>query len=264
MAYFTMGYWVLGLAMVVSLAGVLVGFACVRQSTMSITTHFRLVWLVAASVSIGGVGVWLAVFVNMLGVAPPDGTARYDLLRTVGGAVLAIASILAGLLLAGRQPRTGKLMLAAVVSGLGLGLTHLLAVAAIRVQGSIDVAAGASIGVLIVAIVIAAAMLWAPLGLRSAGLLTATAAAIALAVTGMHYLGLIGLALHADKAALPPSGEDLFTLFVPVFVLGTLSLAVPITAVLVSPDRTGRMVRSRATAARSRGTEQARTPSPIG
>ncbi|WP_019932785.1 MHYT domain-containing protein [Nocardia sp. BMG111209] len=265
MTYFTMGYWVLGLAIVVSLAGAVVGFACVRQSTMSVTAHFRMVWLVAGSVSIGGVGIWLAVYVNMLGMGAPTGVVRYDLTRTVGSAILAIVSILAGLLLAGREVRSGKLITASVVTGVGIGVTHYLALGAIRVQGSVQVSVAATIEVLVAAIVIAVGVLWVSLRIYSIGLLTAAAAVVALAVTGMHYLGMFGVGVHVDKATAPPTGEDLFTLFVPVFVLGTLSLAVPITAVLVAPDRTARvMAKARSTTPPPRPRKPSRTPTPIG
>ncbi|MFF0489856.1 hypothetical protein ACFYTQ_12640 [Nocardia sp. NPDC004068] len=78
MSYFAMGLWVQVLSLGVSAAGALVGLACVRQSMMSVTAKFRLVWLTAAAVSIGAVGTWLAVYVTMLGVDVSRGVIRYS------------------------------------------------------------------------------------------------------------------------------------------------------------------------------------------
>ncbi len=102
MTYFALGYWVLGLALGVSASGALIGLACIRQSTLSVTARFRLVWQAAAAVSIGSVGIWLAMYVTMLGVGVPKGALSYDLPRTAAAALLAGASIMAGLLAAGK------------------------------------------------------------------------------------------------------------------------------------------------------------------
>ncbi|KZM70593.1 MHYT domain-containing protein [Nocardia terpenica] len=237
MTYFALGYWVLGLALGVSASGALIGLACIRQSTLSVTARFRLVWQAAAAVSIGSVGIWLAMYVTMLGVGVPKGALSYDLPRTAAAALLAGASIMAGLLAAGKTLHPVRLAGGGVLAGLGIGLMHYLALTAIQVQGSVTINALSAITVIVLAIVIATATLWATLRLRSLAALTGVAVAFALATAGMHYLGLAGVSLHLDSAAPRPAGEDLFTLFVPVFVLGTLSLAVPITAVLVAPDR---------------------------
>lgn len=239
MNYFTMGYWVLGLALGVSAAGAVVGLACVRQSTLSVTARFRMVWLTAAAVSIGGVGTWLAVYVTMLGIGVSTGEIRYDIARMVVATVVAVAGVLAGLVITGKVSTIVRVVTGGVVMGLGIGIMHLLAMGAIRVQGSVDVNIWMSLAAGALAIVASIGLLWATT--RFAAMLPLAGAAVlyAVAVTAVHYLGQAGVHVHLDTAVGQPGGDDLFTLFVPVFVVGTLSLAVPITAVLVAPDRTG-------------------------
>ncbi|MFF0453570.1 MHYT domain-containing protein [Nocardia africana] len=239
MNYFTMGYWVLGLALGVSAAGAVVGLACVRQSTLSVTARFRMVWLTAAAVSIGGVGTWLAVYVTMLGVGVSAGEIRYDIARMVVATAIAVAAVLAGLVITGKVSTLVRVISGGVVMGLGIGIMHLLAMGAIRVQGSVDVNIWMSLGAGALAVAASIGVLWATTRFGTMLPLAGAAVLYALAVTAIHYLGQAGVHVHLDTAAGQPDGDDLFTLFVPVFVVGTLSLAVPITAVLVAPDRTG-------------------------
>ncbi|MBF6245308.1 hypothetical protein IU471_17235 [Nocardia elegans] len=239
MNYFTMGYWVLGLALGVSAAGAVVGLACVRQSTLSVTARFRMVWLTAAAVSIGGVGTWLAVYVTMLGIGVSTGEIRYDIARMVVATVVAVAGVLAGLVITGKVSTIVRVVTGGVVMGLGIGIMHLLAMGAIRVQGSVDVNIWMSLAAGALAIAASIGLLWATTRFGTMLPLAGAAVLYAVAVTAVHYLGQAGVHVHLDNAVGQPDGDDLFTLFVPVFVVGTLSLAVPITAVLVAPDRTG-------------------------
>ncbi|PSR60695.1 MULTISPECIES: MHYT domain-containing protein [Nocardia] len=239
MNYFTMGYWVLGLALGVSAAGAVVGLACVRQSTLSVTARFRMVWLTAAAVSIGGVGTWLAVYVTMLGIGVSTGEIRYDIARMVVATVVAVAGVLAGLVITGKVSTIVRVVTGGVVMGLGIGIMHLLAMGAIRVQGSVDVNIWMSLAAGALGIAASIGLLWATTRFGTMLPLAGAAVLYAVAVTAVHYLGQAGVHVHLDNAVGQPDGDDLFTLFVPVFVVGTLSLAVPITAVLVAPDRTG-------------------------
>ncbi|MEV5651236.1 hypothetical protein AB0L57_23555 [Nocardia sp. NPDC052254] len=271
MNYFTMGYWVLGLAIGIAAVGALVGLACIRQSTMSVTAKFRMVWLTAASVSIGGVSTWLAVYVTLLGVGVSTGEIRYDLTRMVVSAVITVVAVLAGLLIAGQAGSLPRIIGGGVVMGLGIGVMHMLAMGAVRVQGSAEVNVWLSVSAGALAILTSIGLLWATTHIRAILILAGVAVLYALAITGVHYLGQAGLHVRPDAAAGMPDGDDLFALFVPVFVTGTLSLAVPITAVLVAPDRTG-TTRSRQAAKAAKGTgpksaparPSGRTPQPVG
>lgn len=235
-----MGYWVLGLSVLVAAAGALVGFTCVRQSKKSVTSRFRTVWLTAAAVSMGAIGVWLAVFVSMLGVKGPGGAVfRYDVPRMLGAAVLAGLAVFAGLIFLGQRMQWPRLIGSSLAMTVGLALTMYVGMDAIQVRGTVALNWAPIIGSIALLGLTAGIALWFVLHSWPLPALAGGAVVFGLAVIGSHYLWLAGLDIHVDSRISVPDGEDLFTFLVPMFVVGTLSLAVPITAVLVAPDRRG-------------------------
>ncbi|WP_153803842.1 hypothetical protein [Nocardia sp. SYP-A9097] len=237
MIYFSMGYWVIGLALIVSVAGASCGLACIRQSTKSVTARFRLLWLFVAASSIGGVGVALSVFVSMLGFGVKGTTLRYDTTMTTLFSALSGLTVFAALVIAGKTLNWFRLIAGALVMAAGLGTVHLLLLAAIRVQGSTERGLVSIIAVYVIAAVASALMLWFSMWAKTVPVLMVGSLAYAVMVTGMHYAGLTGLQVHVNSAAAIPDGTELFDFFVPFFVIGTLSLTIPITAILVAPDR---------------------------
>src|SRR5690606_17992849 len=233
-----MGCWVLGLAALVSVVGALVDLICVRQSTESVTQKFRLVWQVAAAVCLGGVGTWLAVFVSMLGVAPTDdGLIRYESARLITAGVIAVAAVLGGLLSLGSQADLPRLGIAGAVMGLGTSVMLYVAMDGIHVRGSVSSAWWAVILAAVIAVAIATATLWFVVRRAPIRVLIAASVLFAVGTLGMHYVRLAGMDIALDESVGRPPGDDLFGFLVPMFVIGMLSLAVPITAVLVAPDR---------------------------
>ncbi|GAB2560829.1 MHYT domain-containing protein [Nocardia heshunensis] len=237
MIYFSMGYWVLLLALIVSFAGAACGLACIRQSTKSVTQKFRLVWLFVASISIGGVGVAMPIFVSMLGFDVKGSQLRYDNLSITLFSVVAAATVLIAMLLNGKRLVWWRLLVGAALMSLGFGGVHQLLLSAIRIQGSVDQSLVSTVAVYVIAFVLSALTLWFSLWVSSVPLVLLGALVYAILVTGMHYAGLTGLQVHLDPTRAQPQGNVLFNFFVPFFIVGTLSLAIPITAILVAPDR---------------------------
>ncbi len=232
-----MGYWVIGLALIVSVAGASCGFACIRQSTKSVTARFRLVWVFVAASSIGGVGVAMPVFITMLGFEMRGGQLRYDTVLTTVFTVLSGVAVLAALVIAGRSVNWIRLGIGAVVMAAGIGTAHLLLLSGIQVQGSTDRSVVSLVAVYVIALALSALMLWFSLTARSVPILMAGAVAYAILVLGMHYAGLTGLEVHLNGTAATPEGQALFDFFVPFFIVGSMALTIPITAILVAPDR---------------------------
>ncbi|SLH06470.1 MHYT domain (predicted integral membrane sensor domain) [Mycobacteroides abscessus subsp. abscessus] len=57
------------------------------------------------------------------------------------------------------------------------------------------------------------------------------------AVVGMHYTGMAAVSVTVDQSIPVPEGAEVFSFLFPVFVMGLLGLAVPITVLLISdPD----------------------------
>jgi NO-binding membrane sensor protein with MHYT domain len=176
----------------------------------------------------------------MLGVGVHTGEIRYDLLPMVLAAVASMVTVLGALLVAGRVPTTLRLILGGLIAGLGAGLAHFLGMSSVGVQGSVQLNIALAAAAAAVGVVSMSTLLWGASRLDNMFTLTGVALLFAITINVMHYIGLAGVQVHLDPMAVQPSGRDLFTLFVPVFVLGTLSMAIPITAVLVAPDRSGR------------------------
>lgn len=237
MIYFSMGYWILALAAIVSASGAAVGLACIRQSTKSVTARFRYVWLFVAASSIGGVGVAMPIFVLMLGVGAKGSLIRYDNASIIAFSTMSGLAVLAALIVVGRTLNRVRLALGTVIMAAGLGGIEVLMLSAMRVQGSVERNPLAFLAVFAIALLLSAATLWFTLTVKSQLVLVGGALLYALAVIGMNYSGLAGLSFTVDPEAAAPPGIDLFTWFVPTFIVGTLALAIPITAILVAPDR---------------------------
>ncbi|WP_406266345.1 hypothetical protein OH799_20075 [Nocardia sp. NBC_00881] len=232
---FAMGYWLVVLSLGISLLGALVGLACVAHAARS--AQFRLVWLASAAVSLGGVGVWLATSVAMLGLKVPGSAIRYDSGRLVAAMVVSIVTVFATLLIIGRSLRLPLLFPGGLVLGLGIGLTHYLGIGSIEIQGSVGVTMWLATISAVIAVITATATLWSFQALRLPLARTVTLLLFGVGVAATYYTALAALHFDVDRSANVPSGVELFDFVFPMFVIGLLALAVPISAVLIAPDR---------------------------
>lgn len=232
---FDLGVWVAGLAVAISVLGAVVGFACIVHSVRS--HRFRLVWLTAAAVSIGGIGIWLATAVPLLGLDVSRTVLRYDVAYQVAALLVAFGSVLAALLLIGRGFKLPLLLAGGLVLGLGTATTLYLELGSISVQGSVDIAPALAAVAAVVAVLVCTGTLWAFQALRGRPARAATTLLFGLGIAGVYYLGLSALEFEVDPTAVAPEGLELFDFVFPMFVVGLLSLTIPISAVLIAPDR---------------------------
>lgn len=234
--HFEMGVWLLFLAYVTSFTGAAIGLTCTLHSRQAPTNTVRMAWLVLASLSIGGVGIWLMHFIAMLGFDTPGSPVRYDIGRTAISAVLSIGAVFLGLVVFGVRTRFSlwRLLLAGLITGLAVNLMHYTGMWAVQVQGTITyepLAVWLSIGIAIVA---ATAAFWFTVLIEHPGLRVLAGLVMGLAVTGMHYTGMAAVQVTIDENAPSPGGAEVFTFLFPVFVLSVVALAVPIYAVLMA------------------------------
>ncbi|MDJ0392986.1 MHYT domain-containing protein [Rhodococcus sp. G-MC3] len=233
MQHFSMGIWLVFLAYIVSVVGCVVGLACTRQSAVAPTERGRFGWLVMAAVSIGGIGIWMMHFIAMLGFSVDSSVARYNILWTVLSALLAIGATLVGLLTIGRRVNVWTLLLGGVVMGIAVNVMHYTGMNAIRIQGSVSYDTRLVAVSVAIAVVAGTLSLWFTLVLQKPLLLLTAGLVLGVAVVGMHYTGMAAVSVNVDPAAPVPSGIEVFNLLFPVFVIGLLALAVPITALFV-------------------------------
>jgi NO-binding membrane sensor protein with MHYT domain len=237
MHHFDMGLWLLFLAYIVSVTGSVVGLACTRLSAAASDERTRLRWLAMASIAIGGVAIWLMHFIAMLGFAIPNSAVRYNLGWTVASAALSISAVFVGLITIGRTLDVRRLIAGGVITGLAVALMHYTGMWAMQIQGQIAYDKGLVALSIVIAVVAATAALWFTLVLESPVLRFGAGLIMGVAVVGMHYTGMAAVRVTVDPTAPVPGGPEVFSFLFPVFVIGLLALAVPITAVMLSSDR---------------------------
>jgi NO-binding membrane sensor protein with MHYT domain len=235
--HFAMGVWLLFLAYIVSVTGSVVGLACTRHSAAASDARDRMRWLAMAAIAIGGVAIWLMHFIAMLGFAIPDSAVRYHLGWTVASAVLSISAVFVGLITIGRTVHLPRLIAGGVITGLAVALMHYTGMWAVQIQGTVAYDKGLVALSILIAVVAATAALWFTLVLESPVLRFVAGLVMGVAVVGMHYTGMAAVRVTVDHAAPVPGGPEVFSFLFPVFVIGLLALAVPITAVMLAPDR---------------------------
>ncbi|MCZ8377408.1 signal protein [Mycobacterium sp. CPCC 205372] len=237
--HFGMGIWLLFLAYIVSVSGSVVGLACTRCSAAAPDNRSRLRWLAMASIAIGGVGIWLMHFIAMLGFAIPSSVVRYHLGWTIASAVLSISAVFIGLLTIGRTVHLPRLVAGGVITGLAVAGMHYTGMWALQMQGAMAYDRTLVALSIVIAVVAATAALWFTLVLESPALRFVAGLVMGVAVVGMHYTGMAAVRVTVDHAAPVPAGPEVFSFLFPVFVIGLLALAVPITAVMMASDRAG-------------------------
>ncbi|MEU1550363.1 MHYT domain-containing protein [Nocardia sp. NPDC005745] len=232
---FALGYWMIALSLGISVLGAVVGLACIVHGARSV--QFRLVWLVSAAISLGGVGAWLATSVAMLGLKVPGSAMRYDPGRLIAALVVSIAAVFAALLIIGRTPRLTLLLPGGLVLGLGIGVTHYLGIGSLEIQGSVGVTTWLAAVSAVIGVITATATLWLFQTMRFPLARAATVLLFGVGVSATYYTALSALHFDVDRTAKVPGGVELFDFVFPMFVIGLLALTVPISAVLIAPDR---------------------------
>ncbi|MFI5714207.1 hypothetical protein [Nocardia sp. NPDC051750] len=232
---FTMGYWLTLLTALFSAVGMFVGLACAINGRRSI--RFRPIWIAASAASIGGVGVWLASTVSLLGVSIPGTVLRYDISDLTLSLVFAVSAVFVGLLLAGREFDVKRMATAAVALGVGFGIMLWLQLTSVDVQGSVSVTVWLYLAALAIAVVASSLCVFLFQRFRFPAARVGSILMFAAGVAAFYFTGITSLEFRPDTEAQPAEGMELFGYAFPMLVIGLLALAVPITAVLVAPER---------------------------
>lgn len=146
-------------------------------------------------------------FIAML-ACTMDIPITYDLPLTVLSAIIGLAAAAAGLAILGTgQFNTGKLVLAGILTGLGMAGMHYTGMAAMRMPAEIHYDRTLVIASVAIAIIASCVALWLAFNLRGWVRMLGSALVMGIAVSGMHYTGMAAAkfipAVEADSA---PSG----------------------------------------------------------
>lgn len=232
---FTMGYWLTLLTAAVSAVGMFVGLACAVNGRRSV--RFRPIWIAAAAAAIGGVGVWLASTVSLLGLSIPGSILRYDISDLTLALVFAVAAVFVGLLLAGREFDVRRMATAAAALGIGFGIMLWLQLSSVDIQGSVSVTIWSYLLAVAIAVLASSLCVWLFQRFRFPAARVGSILMFAAGVAVVYFSGISSLEFRTDPEAPPAEGMELFGYAFPMLVVGLLALAVPITAVLVAPER---------------------------
>lgn len=214
--HFTYGWVTPVIAYLMSVTGSLLALQCAFRARASDRPNG---WLVAAAVALGGTGIWVMHFIAMLGFSIDEATIRYDVPITVISAFIAILVVWVGLRLVTRgQGRVLPLIAGGLITGVGVGAMHYAGMFAMHSDASITYSTGV-VGVsLVIAIVAATAALWLMDRVRGRSATVAAALIMGVAVTGMHYMGMLAMHAHRMAVEIQPNGADAATLLLPLMI----------------------------------------------
>src|SRR5258708_17090934 len=162
---FSYGLLTPGLAYLMSVLGSFLGLRCATRARAH-QGRSRASWLLLAGLSIGTTGIWVMHFIAMLGFTIPGMTIHYNVPVTILSMLIAVGIVCVGLLIVGfGGPGYGPLLLAGLITGLGVASMHYSGMAAIRMAGKVTYDPFLFILSIVIAVVAATAALWAPLPL---------------------------------------------------------------------------------------------------
>jgi NO-binding membrane sensor protein with MHYT domain len=236
--HFTYGFLTPSLAYLMSVIGSFLALQCTQRAHAG---GSRIGWLAAASVALGGAGIWVMHFIAMLGFSIKGGVQiRFDVPLTLLSALIAIVVVGVGLFLVGlpERPRVAILLLGGAITGCGVAAMHYTGMAAMNTDATISYNVRIVALSVVVAVVAATAALW--FTLRVEGLATTIGAALIMgvAVTGMHYTGMASMRAHAVANPGVPPGTNVLDLLTPLIVVVSLVTTVLMLGVATTePER---------------------------
>lgn len=214
--HFSHGWLTPVVAYVMSFTGSLLGLRCMSRVRSGSPFDG---WLIAASVAIGGTGIWVMHFIAMLGFRIEGAAIRYDVPVTLISAAIAMVVVWLGLCLAQqRKLGTRGLLVGGVVTGLGVGAMHYAGMYAMKTDAEIGYDPPTVALSMVIAVIAATAALWFTLNVRSTLSTIGAALVMGVAVAGMHYTGMYAMHVGEHQSHMPPSGAGAAQLLTPLIV----------------------------------------------
>lgn len=212
------------LSVVIAIQGGYVCLALARQLTR--TQGGRRKALLAASAVSLGVGIWAMHFIGMLAVKLPI-SVTYDLLLTLISALVAVLVVGLGVFVASFGALTWpRLAAGGLLMGAGISTMHYIGMSAIRANCVVSYAPPLVAASILVGVAASALALWLAFSSERKPHVMAGAAALGIAISGMHYTAM------AAASFLPV--EVLVAISAPALSLDLLAIVVAITAFLIS------------------------------
>jgi NO-binding membrane sensor protein with MHYT domain len=231
---FTFGALTPALAYIMSCVGAFIGLRC---TTRAYAYHggARVRWLAMAALSIGITGIWVMHFIGMLGYSVADQTVHFNVIVTIASLLVAVAVVFGGLLIVGLgQPSNRNVVIAGVITGIGVSAMHYLGMAAISMQATMQYSIPLVALSVVIGIVAATAALWAALRLRGLWSTLGASLIFGVGVSAMHYTGVAAMQMDrlAPGAHVTAAGPTAEVFLLPLLIgIGVISIIM--SAVLV-------------------------------
>jgi NO-binding membrane sensor protein with MHYT domain len=199
-------YFLVALSYVISVCGAFTALVLARESA-KVTGPERLPWVTWSAVIMGGIGIWSMHFVGMMAY-DINMPINYDISLTVLSMALGILSTGIGFAIVGLGSRG---ILAIVLGGLFMGSgvagMHYMGMAAMKMAADVTynmTLVWVSVGIAISASCVA---LWMAFYLTARWQMIVASLVAGVAVSGMHYTGMVAVRMHhnAEAAELLPS-----------------------------------------------------------
>jgi NO-binding membrane sensor protein with MHYT domain len=196
---FTFGLLTPALAYIMSCVGAFIGLRCTTRA-YAYQGGARTRWLAMAALSIGVTGIWVMHFIGMLGYSVAGQTVHFNVAITIASLFIAVVVVFGGLLIVGfGSPTLRNVVIAGVVTGIGVSAMHYLGMAAISMQATMRYSIPLVALSVVIGIVAATAALWAALRLRGLWSTLGASLIFGVGVSAMHYTGVA--AMQMDRLA---------------------------------------------------------------
>jgi NO-binding membrane sensor protein with MHYT domain len=206
------------------------GFIGLRLTTRAFAYEggARVRWLLLAAVSIGVTGIWVMHFIGMLGYSVAGQTVHFNVAVTVISLFIAVLVVFGGLLIIGLgQPTNRNLIIAGVITGIGVAAMHYVGMAAIEMQATMKYSIPLVVLSVIIGIVAASAALWAALRLRGLWSTLGASLIFGVGVSALHYTGVAAMQMDrlAPGAHVSVTGPTAAVFLLPLLIgIGVISV----------------------------------------
>lgn len=213
--------WLVALSIVVAAQGAYVGLRLAVQVGKAEGLRRRLL-LAGAAVSLA-VAIWSMHFVGMLAARLPF-SVDYLVFPTLLSFLVCVIVVGAAVFAASLSPPTAtRLVVSAILMGAGIFTMHYIGMMALHASAHMQHAPGLVAASLVVAIAASGLALYLATYVGRRPPLYISAVAFGLAVSGMHYTAMAGLALYPHGAAAPSApalSSDLLAIIVAIVAFG--------------------------------------------
>ncbi len=211
-----------------------IGLRCTVRA-MSTKGRSKRMWLFVGATAIAS-GIWTLHFIAMIGFGVAGTAIRYDVPLTLISLVLAIAVVSAGVFTVGYGRSRGlALFIGGLGTGLGVATMHYSGMAAVQLNGAIQYNPALVILSVLIAITAATAALWIVLNVTGLSGTMVAALIMGLAVSSMHYTGMLAVSVEIDGQAASLPGATAMEFLFPLSIGIGAILFIAFTIVAVSP-----------------------------